>query len=177
LRKLRQYDLQLIDSQNWNQKRKRRTLEVEDLEDEVAGLSTRSEKIEKWAWCYRGSINNQKNGIEDKEAIKKYTNNRKLFVIIEIQLFNKRSWVSRVWNSISWKNEKAVIEHKKDTITQSKERLETKSNHLKHVRIDAIMAETAKGRRVSNRESAEYQNLIWIYWPFIPESELVFVMA
>jgi hypothetical protein len=26
----------------------------------------------------------------------------------------------------------SFIEHKKDTITQSKERLETKSNHLKH---------------------------------------------
>jgi hypothetical protein len=40
------YDLQLIDSRIDEMKRKRRTSSrVEDLEDEVAGLSTRSEKL------------------------------------------------------------------------------------------------------------------------------------
>jgi predicted nucleic acid-binding Zn-ribbon protein len=57
---------------------------------------------------------------------------------------------------------KASIEHKKDTITQSKERLETKSNHLKHkkLELDAIMAETAKEEEFLTEKSAEYQNLI-----------------
>jgi hypothetical protein len=43
------------------------------------------------------------------------------------------------------KEMKASIEHKK-VISQSKERLEVKSNHLKHKKseLDSIMSETAK---------------------------------
>jgi predicted nucleic acid-binding Zn-ribbon protein len=110
-------------------------------------------------------LSNQKNGIDEHKAIKKYTkqqetvrNNREFnslkeveFQELEIQLAEKQM-----------KEMKASIEHKKDTITQSKERLEIKSNHLKHkkVRIDAIMAETAKEEEFLTEKSAEYQNLI-----------------
>ena len=57
---------------------------------------------------------------------------------------------------------KASIEHKKEVISNSKERLEAKSNHLKHkkLELDAIMAETAKEEAFLSEKSAEYQALI-----------------
>jgi predicted nucleic acid-binding Zn-ribbon protein len=57
------------------------------------------------------------------------------------------------------KEMKASIEHKKEIISQSKERLEVKSNHLKHkkLELDAIMAETAKEEEFLTEKSAEYE--------------------
>ena len=57
---------------------------------------------------------------------------------------------------------KASIEHKKEVIAQSKERLETKSNHLKHKKseLEAIMSETAKEESFLSEKSSEYQALI-----------------
>ena len=163
------YDLQLIDSRidEIRNVRGELPLEVEDLEDEVAGLSTRSEKLKSELEVIEDLIKTKKSGIEEhKEAIKKYTkqqetvrNNREFnsltkeveFQELEIQLAEKQM-----------KEMKASIEHKKDTIAQSKERLETKSNHLKHkkLELDAIMAETAKEEEFLTEKSAEYQNLI-----------------
>jgi predicted nucleic acid-binding Zn-ribbon protein len=163
------YDLQLIDSRidEIRNVRGELPLEVEDLEDEVAGLSTRSEKLKSELEVIEDLIKSKKNGIDEhKEAIKKYTkqqetvrNNREFnsltkeveFQELEIQLAEKQM-----------KEMKASIEHKKDTIAQSKERLETKSNHLKHkkLELDAIMAETAKEEEFLTEKSAEYQNLI-----------------
>jgi len=163
------YDLQLIDSRidEIRNVRGELPLEVEDLEDEVAGLSTRSEKLKSELEVIEDLIKTKKNGIDEhKEAIKKYTkqqetvrNNREFnsltkeveFQELEIQLAEKQM-----------KEMKASIEHKKDTIAQSKERLETKSNHLKHkkLELDAIMAETAKEEEFLTEKSGEYQNLI-----------------
>ena len=163
------YDLQLIDSRidEIRNVRGELPLEVEDLEDEVAGLSTRSDKLKSELEVIEDLIKTKKSGIEEhKEAIKKYTkqqetvrNNREFnsltkeveFQELEIQLAEKQM-----------KEMKASIEHKKDTIAQSKERLETKSNHLKHkkLELDAIMAETAKEEEFLTAKSAEYQNLI-----------------
>jgi hypothetical protein len=60
------------------------------------------------------------------------------------------------------KEMKASIEHKKDVISQSKERLEVKSNHLKHKKseLDSIMSETAKEEEFLTEKSAEYQTQI-----------------
>ena len=57
---------------------------------------------------------------------------------------------------------KASIEHKKEIIAQSKEKLEAKSNHLKHKKseLDAIMAETQKEELYLSEKSAEYEALI-----------------
>jgi predicted nucleic acid-binding Zn-ribbon protein len=163
------YDLQLIDSRidEIRNVRGELPLEVEDLEDEVAGLSTRSEKLKSELEVIEDLIKSKKSGIDEhKEAIKKYTkqqetvrNNREFnsltkeveFQELEIQLAEKQM-----------KEMKASIEHKKDTIAQSKERLETKSNHLKHkkLELDAIMSETAKEEEFLTEKSAEYQNLI-----------------
>ena len=163
------YDLQLIDSRidEIRNVRGELPLEVEDLEDEVAGLSTRSEKLKNDLDTIEELIKNKKNAIDEhKEAVKRYTkqqesvrNNREFnsltkeveFQELEIQLAEKQI-----------KEMKASIEHKKEVIAQSKERLETKSNHLKHKKLElsAIMAETAKEEAFLTEKSAEYENLI-----------------
>ena len=160
------YDLQLIDSRidEIRNVRGELPLEVEDLEDEVAGLSTRSEKLKNELEVIEEQIKVKKNAIDEhKEAIKKYTkqqesvrNNREYnsltkeieFQELEIQLAE---------NQI--KEMKASIEHKKEVIANSKEKLELKSAHLKHKKseLDAIMAETQKEEEFLSEKSAEYQ--------------------
>ncbi len=160
------YDLQLIDSRidEIRNVRGELPLEVEDLEDEVAGLSTRSEKLKSELEVIEEQIKVKKNAIDEhKEAIKKYTkqqesvrNNREYnsltkeieFQELEIQLAEKQI-----------KEMKASIEHKKEVIANSKEKLELKSAHLKHKKseLDAIMAETQKEEEFLSEKSAEYE--------------------
>lgn len=163
------YDLQLIDTRidEIRNVRGELPLEVEDLEDEVAGLSTRLEKLKNDLEVIEELIKTKKNNIDEhKESIKKYTkqqdsvrNNREFnsltkeveFQELEIQLAEKQI-----------KEMKATIEHKKDVIAQSKERLETKSTHLKHkkLELDAIMAETSKEEAFLTEKSVEYKKQI-----------------
>jgi predicted nucleic acid-binding Zn-ribbon protein len=160
------YDLQLIDSRidEIRNVRGELPLEVEDLEDEVAGLSTRSEKLKSELEVIEEQIKVKKNAIDEhKEAIKKYTkqqesvrNNREYnsltkeveFQELEIQLAEKQI-----------KEMKASIEHKKEVISNSKEKLESKSTHLKHKKseLDAIMSETQKEEEFLSEKSAEYE--------------------
>jgi hypothetical protein len=63
---------------------------VEDLEDEVAGLSTRSEKLKSELEVIEDLIKGKKNSIDDQRGYQKiHTNNKKLFVTIEIQPLTK----------------------------------------------------------------------------------------
>ena len=163
------YDLQLIDTRidEIRNVRGELPLEVEDLEDEVAGLSTRSEKLKNDLDTIEELIKAKKNAIDDhKEAVKKYTkqqdsvrNNREFnsltkeveFQELEIQLAEKQI-----------KEMKASMEYKKEVISNSKEKLETKSNHLKHKKseLDAIMSETQKEEAFLTEKSSEYEALI-----------------
>ena len=163
------YDLQLIDSRidEIRNVRGELPLEVEDLEDEVAGLSTRSEKLKSELVTIEELIKTKKNAIDEhKESIKRYTkqqdsvrNNREFnsltkeveFQELEIQLAEKQI-----------KEMKASMEHKKEIIAQSKERLDTKSNHLKHKKseLNAIMSETEKEEAFLSDKSSEYQSQI-----------------
>ena len=163
------YDLQLIDSRidEIRNVRGELPLEVEDLEDEVAGLTTRSEKLKSDLEVIEEQIKARKIAIDEhKESIKKYTkqqenvrNNREFnsltkeveFQELEIQLAEKQI-----------KEMKASIEHKKAVISESKERLELKSNHLKHKKSElaAILAETGKEEEFLMGKSEEFQNLI-----------------
>jgi len=163
------YDLQLIDSRidEIRNVRGELPLEVEDLEDEVAGLSTRLDKLKSDLESIEEQIKSKKNAIDEhKESIKKYTkqqetvrNNREFnsltkeveFQELEIQLAEKQI-----------KEMKASIEHKKQVIGDSKERLEAKSSHLKHKKseLDAIMSETEKEETFLSEKSAEYEALI-----------------
>ncbi|MFP9118416.1 zinc ribbon domain-containing protein [Flavobacterium sp. RNTU_13] len=163
------YDLQLIDSRidEIRNVRGELPLEVEDLEDEVAGLSTRLEKLKGDLESIEEQIKGKKAAIEDhKAAIKKYTeqqknvrNNREFnsltkeveFQELEIQLAEKHI-----------KEMKASIEHKKETIAQSQEKLDAKQTHLDHKKseLDAIMAETEKEENFLFEKSNEYRALI-----------------
>ncbi len=163
------YDLQLIDTRidEIRNVRGELPLEVEDLEDEVAGLSTRLDKLKSELEVIEESIKTKKIAIDDhKESIKKYTkqqetvrNNREFnslskeveFQELEIQLAEKQI-----------KEMKASIEYKKEIISNSKEKLEQKSSHLKHKKseLEAIMAETAKEETFLSEKSAEYRALI-----------------
>jgi uncharacterized protein len=163
------YDLQLIDSRidEIRNVRGELPLEVEDLEDEVAGLSSRSEKLKSDLETMEEQIKAKKNAIDEhQEAIKKYTkqqdsvrNNREFnsltkeveYQELEIQLTEKHI-----------KEMKASMEHKKQVIADSKERLDQKSTHLKHKKAELsdIMSETEKEETFLTQKSSEYEALI-----------------
>jgi len=163
------YDLQLIDSRidEIRNVRGELPLEVEDLEDEVAGLKSRSEKLKSDLDIIEEQIKAKKIAIDEhKEAIKKYTkqqesvrNNREFnsltkeveFQELEIQLAEKQI-----------KEMKASIEYKKQIVTTSTDKLEQKQSHLTHKKseLDAIMSETSKEEAFLTEKSAEYRALI-----------------
>ena len=158
------YALQLVDSKidEIRNVRGELPLEVEDLEDEVAGLSTRLEKLKSDLETIDDQIKEKKNAIDaHKAAIKKYLeqqknvrNNREFnsltkeveFQELEIQLAEKQI-----------KELKASIEHKKEVVGQTKERLDGKQTHLKHKKAELsdIMAETEKEENFLSKKSEE----------------------
>lgn len=160
------YDLQLIDSRidEIRSVRGELPLEVEDLEDEVAGLTTRLDKLQMDLAQIEESIKSKKAAIEGHQvSIKKYTeqqkdvrNNREFNALtkeveyqeLEIQLAEKQI-----------KELKASIEFKKESISQTKEKLDQKSTHLKHKKaeLNDIMAETQKEENFLMEKSAEYR--------------------
>ena len=163
------YALQLVDSKidEIRNVRGELPLEVEDLEDEVAGLSTRLEKLKSDLETIDEQIKVKKNAIDEhKAAIKKYLeqqknvrNNREFnsltkeveFQELEIQLAEKHI-----------KEMKASIEHKKDVVAQTKEKLDGKQTHLKHKKAELsdIMAETEKEENFLSAKSEELRGQI-----------------
>ena len=163
------YALQLVDSKidEIRNVRGELPLEVEDLEDEVAGLSTRLEKLKSDLETIDEQIKVKKNAIDEhKAAIKKYLeqqknvrNNREFnsltkeveFQELEIQLAEKHI-----------KEMKASIEHKKEVVAQTKEKLDGKQNHLKHKKAELsdIMAETEKEENFLSAKSEELRGQI-----------------
>ena len=160
------YDLQLIDSRidEIRNVRGELPLEVRDLEDEVAGLNIRLEKLVSNLELIDNDITSKKNLIEEAKAlIKKYTeqqknvrNNREYnsltkeveFQELEIELADKHI-----------REFKAQIEQKKEVIAETKERLKERDNHLKHKKgeLDAILAETEKEEKALIGKSEEYK--------------------
>lgn len=163
------YALQLVDSKidEIRNVRGELPLEVDDLEDEVAGLSTRLDKLKSDLETIDDQIKEKKNAIDGhKESIKKYLeqqknvrNNREFnsltkeveFQELEIQLAEKHI-----------KEMKASIEHRKEVIAQTKERLEGKQTHLKHKKAELsdIMAETEKEENFLSAKSEELRGQI-----------------
>tara|TARA_R110002049_G_scaffold993_11_gene7279 strand:- start:64895 stop:65674 length:780 start_codon:yes stop_codon:yes gene_type:complete len=163
------YDLQLIDSRidEIRNVRGELPLEVRDLEDEVAGLKIRLEKLVSGLEIIDNDIVAKKNLIEEAKAlIKKYgeqqknvRNNREFnsltkeveFQELEIQLAEKHI-----------KEFKAQIEQKKDIISETKERVRERENHLKHKKseLDAILAETEKEEQTLISKSDDYKSEI-----------------
>ena len=163
------YDLQLIDSRidEIRNVRGELPLEVEDLEDEVTGLSTRLEKLNNDLAAIEEQVKVKKTAIENHSvAIKKYSeqqkdvrNNREFnaltkeveFQELEIQLAEKQI-----------KELRATLEHKKEIIGNSSEKLEQKSTHLGHKKaeLNDIMVETQKEEETLMTKSSEYEGLI-----------------
>ena len=163
------YDLQLIDSRvdEIRNVRGELPLEVEDLEDEVAGLNKRIEKLDNELALIEDQIKAKKILIEESKAgIKKYSeqqknvrNNREFnalskeieFQELEIQLAEKNI-----------KEYKAQIEQKKEVIDQTKERLGERETHLQHKKSesDAILAETEKEEKELIKKSADFEKEI-----------------
>ena len=163
------YDLQLIDSRvdEIRNIRGELPLEVRDLEDDVAGLNTRLEKLNDSLNIIDEEIKSKKNQIEEsKTLIKKYTeqqnnvrNNREYnslskeieFQELEMQLADKHI-----------KEFKVLIEQKKEVISDAKEKLKERTEHLKHKKgeLDAILKETEKEEEALIKESTKYQKKI-----------------
>ena len=160
------YDLQLIDSRidEIRSMRGELPLEVEDLQDEVAGLKKRLEKLTTELSTFEQNIKEKKVAIEEfKEAIKKYTeqqsqvkNNREFnslekeieFQNLEIELAEKHI-----------REMKASIEHKSATITENKERLALREEHLMHKEseLNNIMSETEREEKALLTKSNEFR--------------------
>ncbi|TYP97556.1 hypothetical protein C7447_104250 [Tenacibaculum adriaticum] len=163
------YDLQLIDSRidDIRNVRGELPLEVEDLEDEVAGLNTRISNLAEDVANLEADISNKKLAMEEsKTLITKYEeqqknvrNNREFdslskeveFQELEIQLAEKRI-----------KEFKAKIAQKNEVIDSTKERLAQQQNHLDHKKneLNAILKETEKEEKLLHEKSEEYSKSI-----------------
>ena len=124
-------------------------LEVQDLEDEIAGLATRVEKIEAEIAEFRAAITQKKGDIADaenivaryKEQLNDARNNREydmlskeiVFQELEIELCNKKI-----------KEALAKIEEREATLQQAKKLMQERKQVLveKQVELEAIMQET-----------------------------------
>ncbi len=163
------FDLQLIDSRvdEIRNVRGELPLEVQDLEDEVAGMSTRLDKMNADLELIEENIKGKKNLIEEAKAlIKKYTaqqdnvrNNREYnslskeieYQELEIQLAEKHI-----------KELKATIEQKNEVIGTTKDRLKERQTHLKHKQseLNEILSETEKEEQALIKESEKYEKNI-----------------
>jgi predicted nucleic acid-binding Zn-ribbon protein len=163
------YDLQLIDAHidKIRSVRGELPLEVEDLEDDVAGLVKRVENTNIELKAYDDEIKAKKNGIETaKELIKKYgeqqknvRNNRayeSLTKEIEYQELESELAEKQI------KQLKELIEQKKETLTQTEQKLNDRESHLKHKKeeLDAILAETQKEEDILLKKSAEFEKKV-----------------
>ncbi len=163
------FDLQLIDSRidKIRDIRGELPLEVEDLEDELAGMNTRLEKLVDGIEVIENDISSKKNQIEEsKVLIKKYTkqqdnvrNNREYnslskeieFQELEIELDEKHI-----------REFKAQIEQKNVIVEETKSRLKSREDHLKHKQgeLDEILAETEKEEQALLKKSTSYEKKI-----------------
>ncbi|WHU39780.1 zinc ribbon domain-containing protein [Myroides odoratimimus] len=160
------YDLQLIDSRidEIRNMRGELPLEVEDLQDEVAGLNKRLEKSNIDLSNIEASIKDKKAAIEEfKAAIVRYTeqqnevkNNREFnslekeieFQKLEIELAEKHI-----------KEMKVSIEHKKNTIAETETKLAARKEHLAHkeAELNSIMSETEREEKILLEKSEEFK--------------------
>ena len=163
------YDLQLIDARidQIRNVRGELPLEVEDLEDEVAGLTKRVENTNTEIGAYNDEIKVKKNLIESaKEMIKKYgeqqknVRNNRAYESLNKEIEYQELEIELAEKQI--KQLKALIEQKKEALTQTEEKLGERQNHLKHKKdeLDAILAETQKEEDLLLKKSAEFEKKV-----------------
>ena len=158
------YDLQLIDSRidRLRVVRGELPLEVEDLEDEIAGLESRLERLKAEADGITDRIKERKESIIDSGAmIKRFEeqqnsvrNNREFeslnkeieYQSLEIQLSEKRI-----------REAEAQLEQKGEIITEVQSKFDVRAEDLKTKRaeLDEIIAETRAEEEILNGMSGE----------------------
>ena len=163
------YDLQLIDSRidEIRNIRGELPLEVEDLENEIAGLNTRLEKFNEIIEESNNSISDQNNLIDQakdlrkkyEEKLKNVRNNREYNSIVkeqeyqdlEIQLAEKK--ITQF---------KEQIEQKNESISELNEKIKERGEHLKakNKELSSIMKETEKEETLLVKKSNEFEKLI-----------------
>ena len=163
------YDLQLIDSRidEIRNIRGELPLEVEDLENEIAGLNTRLEKFNETIEESNTGISDQNNLIEQakdlrkkyEEKLKNVRNNREYNSIVkeqeyqdlEIQLAEKK--ITQF---------KEQIEQKNESISELNEKIKERGEHLKakNKELSSIMKETEKEETLLVKKSNEFEKLI-----------------
>ena len=163
------YDLQLIDSRidEIVNVRGELPLEVEDLENEIAGLATNSEKISAEIEENEKQISEQKQIIENaKELLKKYEeklknvrNNREYNSIVKEQEYQdlESQLADKKINEL-----KARIEQKKEGLATITEKIDERNAHLKSKKseLDEILKETHKEEDLLQKKSAEFEKVI-----------------
>ena len=163
------YDLQLIDSRidEIVNVRGELPLEVEDLENEIAGLATNSEKISAEIEENEKQISEQKQIIENaKELLKKYDeklknvrNNREYNSIVKEQEYQdlESQLAEKKINEL-----KARIEQKKEGLATITEKIDERNAHLKSKKseLDEILKETHKEEDLLQKKSAEFEKVI-----------------
>ena len=163
------YDLQLIDSRidEIRNIRGELPLEVEDLENEIAGLNTRLEKFNETIEESNNGISDQNNLIDQakdlrkkyEEKLKNVRNNREYNSIVkeqeyqdlEIQLAEKK--ITQF---------KEQIEQKNESISELNEKIKERGEHLKakNKELNSIMKETEKEEALLVKKSNEFEKLI-----------------
>ena len=163
------YDLQLIDSRidEIRNIRGELPLEVEDLENEIAGLNTRLEKFNETIEENNTGISDQNKLIEQakdlrkkyEEKLKNVRNNREYNSIVkeqeyqdlEIQLAEKK--ITQF---------KEQIEQKNESISELNEKIKERGEHLKakNKELSSIMKETEKEETLLVKKSNEFEKLI-----------------
>ena len=163
------YDLQLIDSRidEIVNVRGELPLEVEDLENEIAGLATNSDKINAEIEENENQISEQKQIIENaKELLKKYAeklknvrNNREYNSIVKEQEYQdlESQLAEKKINEL-----KARIEQKKEGLATITEKIDERNAHLKSKKseLDEILKETHKEEDLLQKKSADFEKVI-----------------
>jgi len=160
------FDLQIIDSRidEIRNVRGELPLEVEDLDNEIQGMSAKLEKLNNDLAEFDISIKAFKNNIEEaKELITKYAdklnnvrNNREYNSIVKEEEFQKLE-IELAEKKI--KELKAKTELKKETIETLNAQIAEKQKHLdaKKNELDEIMKETEKEENLLMEQSTKFE--------------------
>ncbi|MGB1449703.1 MAG: zinc ribbon domain-containing protein [Flavobacteriaceae bacterium] len=163
------FDLQIIDSRidEIRNVRGELPLEVEDLENEIQGMTVKLEKLNSDLSEFDASIKEFKNNIEEaKELITKYAdklnnvrNNREYNSIVKEEEYQKLE-IELAEKKI--KELKAKTELKKETIATLTEQIADKQKHLdaKKNELDEIMKETEKEEGLLMEQSQKFEGKI-----------------
>jgi hypothetical protein len=163
------YNLQLIDSRidEIVNVRGELPLEVEDLENEIAGLKTNSDNINNEIEESEKQISEQKQIIENaKELLKKYAeklknvrNNREYNSIVKEQEYQdlESQLAEKKINEL-----KGRVEQKKEGLATITDKIDERNEHLKskNSELDEILKETHKEEDLLQKKSAEFEKVI-----------------